>query len=658
MILPLEELTIQTFDDAKLDRPLAYIFKYNAARINNLQNKGAGAYWCINPQIDPENRSIENTKEFAFLGLDCDLAKQKDNRSSDELALGKIELFNKLTALPIPPSGIIESRNGLHPYWNFTDAESLETVERRNALNEYYQKILKNFSLLTGITSEGDNLCRVLRLPGTKHLKNPREPFEIKEIYPEGVPTTYKEFNQLYGVPEKATQSVQGLGRNVDTLRFNQLAGENGWDVYFGIGESEQRSFRGTMRSGRDDLLNAIAMSVHNKINNTEEANHCIKWINDQATEPMKDIRKFLTRKSEWVQAHPNNSVPNQETPTPRKIHELIPQRLDEWELEKRAGTTGYPELDGMIKGFIPKHLYTLTGKTNAGKTSFACNLAYRLALQGKKVLYLALEPDTAILDILATIATKKKYSDLTEEDLATIPANIDVFGNEVREFEQLKSALAVSSRYDLVIVDHIGYFVKGSADDSSYVQLQSELVQSLARLTKDIGNSILLIAHLNREGSKKTNPSIYDIKWSSAFEQDSTDVWILNRPDDPYIQDKPSNEGLLIVGKSKAGRTGTVKLKFTDQSGYITTQLEEYKISLEVPAKEFEKELDNFVPQQPLPESPTITPNSSIRIDNPTPEFSKALEKCSTCGTEIIQKDTIPTCPKCHPERVAVMKS
>lgn len=267
----------------------------------------------------------------------------------------------------------------------------------------------------------------------------------------------------------------------------------------------------------------------------------------------------------------------------PKNLHDMIPVRIEEWGLEKQASKTGYPELDGLIKGFVPKHLYTLTGKTNAGKTTFACNLAYRVAKQNKSVLYIALEPDTAIVDILASIATKKKYSDLTEEDLQLIPKNIDVFGSEIQTFAQLQLTLRSGMHYDLVIVDHAGYFIR-EANSSNFTQQQSQFVQSVARLAKETGNSILLIAHLSKEGSRKDQPTIYDISGSASYSQDSTEVLIFNRKADSFDEFKQSDQAVLIVGKTKSGRTGSIKFNFLEGSGYIKSEfennLEDYEIT------------------------------------------------------------------------------
>jgi RecA-family ATPase len=208
------------------------------------------------------------------------------------------------------------------------------------------------------------------------------------------------------------------------------------------------------------------------------------------------------------------------------------------------------------------------------------------------KVLYLALEPDTSILDVFATITTGKRFrrkgggiNCITAEDLEKgTPENIEITGSEVRTYEVLKDVILNNARYDLIVIDHIGYFSTDEAkkNDDSYLRDLQNLIQGIARLTKDSQNSILAVAHLNREGSKKKSPTMFDLKNSSSFEQDGTDVWILTRTEDPFDKFKPGNKGRLIVAKGKPG-SGSVKVNFHEDSALITTDEEERKSESEV---------------------------------------------------------------------------
>src|ERR1035437_1733101 len=134
--------------------------------------------------------------------------------------------------------------------------------------------------------------------------------------------------------------------------------------------------------------------------------------------------------------------------PRPRSISEVSEERRLEKELEAIAPSTGYPDLDQIIKGFVPTHTYTLTGETNVGKTSLACNFAVRVAKQGKKILYFALEPENTVVDYIASVRFDKKFEDLNDEELGFDDGNIHVFGkDEVSKIDDLVKIVKHSDR-------------------------------------------------------------------------------------------------------------------------------------------------------------------------------------------------------------------
>lgn len=255
----------------------------------------------------------------------------------------------------------------------------------------------------------------------------------------------------------------------------------------------------------------------------------------------------------------------------PTNIAQIIKERLQEKEGEKNAPSTGYKSLDLLIKGFIPGHLYTFTGETNVGKTSIACNFAYRMAMQGdRRILYFALEPDRGVADYLASIASQKRFDDLYPEDYELIPPGIDVFTKDVvRTMPDLVKVVMGGDRYDLIIVDHIGYFVKPEA--SNLYQEQANVIKELVGLAKKKRCAIMLIAHLNKQ--VKGTPTMNDISGSGAFKQDSTEVLIAIR--DKSAQDQfeltYQNTGYLLVAKTKSGKSGAIKITYTDGGGEVT---------------------------------------------------------------------------------------
>jgi replicative DNA helicase len=275
----------------------------------------------------------------------------------------------------------------------------------------------------------------------------------------------------------------------------------------------------------------------------------------------------------------------------PRTITEVALERKSEKELEKLAPKTGYPELDRIVVGFVPGHVYTVTGNTNVGKSSIACNFAERLRRQGKKTLYFALEPENTVVDYLASVRTAKMFTELTEEDVNFDDGNIGIYGKqEVSTLNDLISAVSNSkTRYDLIVIDHIGYFIQ---EKENWVQEQSRAIKKLAGLAKSKMVAILIIAHLRKRSTadkKDYTPTADDISGSGAFKQDSTEVMIIVRPNETNDPDNIilSNYGKLYVVKTKCGPNGTVNLMFATKKALIISpeemENEEYRKKLSI---------------------------------------------------------------------------
>lgn len=100
--------------------------------------------------------------------LFSNLSKER-HRQYKQLFMNRIE---ELSELGIVPSSIIETKNGFHVYFFVQQGTTLEQFAHAENLLIYClnaDKVVKNPN-------------RVLRVPGTRHLKNPNDPFEVKLI--------------------------------------------------------------------------------------------------------------------------------------------------------------------------------------------------------------------------------------------------------------------------------------------------------------------------------------------------------------------------------------------------------------------------------------------------------------------------------------------
>lgn len=258
-----------------------------------------------------------------------------------------------------------------------------------------------------------------------------------------------------------------------------------------------------------------------------------------------------------------------------RTLLEVAKERVKEKRLEKTAPSTGYKDLDFYILGFIPGHVYTLSGDTNSGKSTLALNFAYRVSQQNKKTLYFALEPENTVVDYLASIRLEKPFAELTEKDILYDDPNIRVCGKQqIQTIEDMIDEIQTSPRFDLVVIDHIGYF---TTNTSNLTAKQSDVMKDIAGLAKAKNCAIMLIQHLNKSKTDKASPE-NNITGSASFKQDATDVLILLRDKEENVFGAYTNKdtGAIMVRKAKtANPQGVVPVKFHSGTAVITDDYE-----------------------------------------------------------------------------------
>lgn len=322
---------------------------------------------------------------------------------------------------------------------------------------------------------------------------------------------------------------------------------------------------------GRTDALHKIACSVFTKYPK-EEGIQILLGINETYTPPVtkEEFEYQVGRAYDFVQSR-KDLIDGLDKPY--NLQNLIDIRREERKLEINPPKTGIPTLDYMVKGFVPKHTYTMTGTTNVGKTSLACVFAVNVANQNKRVLYLALEPDTGVIEYIASIVKDKKFEDLdpeTDYDFGDLPIEIYT-KKQVRSPQKLLEILEKSERYDLVIIDHVGYFVK---DASNINGDQANMMKVLAEIATSKLCSMLIIAHMRKPLNTKKDvmPTMDDISGSGSFKQDSTDVWIVhkNRDSSDTTGTKYLNTGFLLVAKSKNSASGAIPIKFGERKAGV----------------------------------------------------------------------------------------
>ena len=334
----------------------------------------------------------------------------------------------------------------------------------------------------------------------------------------------------------------------------------------------------GATRGSRDDSITRAAMSSAQRIvwNNSPYEFEVISLLSLNRTfDPPLDERLIEKKLKIAIEKAERERRARIITSKARSLQDMVTARIEDRKLEAEAPGTGLPELDKIIKGFVPKHYYTMTGDTNVGKTALALNFAYNLASAGKKVMYYALEPENTVVDYLASIRLKKPFDKVADSDLLWDCPNLSfaIKDDGIATLPALLKKIHDSERFDLVIIDHVGYFVRGGAN--SFVQEQSNLIKDIVQEAKRKKCAILGIAHIKKP-SKVANTeerviSDVDIAGSNAFRTDSTEVLIATRGKNS--DGSWANTGNIMVTKTKCSTKGggTVPIFFAPGGAKIS---------------------------------------------------------------------------------------
>lgn len=85
----------------------------------------------------------------------------------------KRQMHDKLLASPLVPSVIVETKRGYQAYWAAVDGKA----EHWNAI--VLERLVPHF----GSDANARDLCRILRVPGFLHLKDPADPFKVRCVW-------------------------------------------------------------------------------------------------------------------------------------------------------------------------------------------------------------------------------------------------------------------------------------------------------------------------------------------------------------------------------------------------------------------------------------------------------------------------------------------
>jgi replicative DNA helicase len=245
---------------------------------------------------------------------------------------------------------------------------------------------------------------------------------------------------------------------------------------------------------------------------------------------------------------------------------------------------TGFRHLDWYTAGFHPGDLVICAGRPGMGKTAFAMNIAInacRARQAPVAVFSLEMPKEQLARRLLCSEAgvdgNKLRTGRLSRDDwapltkaageLSDLPVWMDdTPGLTLMELRAKARRLKADKGLELIVVDYLQLMRSGMKSESREQEI-SEISRSLKGLAKELALPVLALSQLNRgvetRGNKDKRPQLSDLRESGAIEQDADTILFIYR--DEVYNPESTEKGVaeIIIGKQRAGPTGTVKCLF-----------------------------------------------------------------------------------------------
>jgi replicative DNA helicase len=268
----------------------------------------------------------------------------------------------------------------------------------------------------------------------------------------------------------------------------------------------------------------------------------------------------------------------------------------------------GTERLDRMLGGWKKGLYYVIAGRPGMGKSTVGPSLLMQTARHGHRVLYVSLEMTTDEITqrLLSDAAYSSDgnsvaYQDIAEQRLtdqqkwrlkqsaeyvSKQPFIIaDMPGLGVAGLRQLiKSMQRKHGTIDVVCIDHMGLLQPAQSYRGNKVAETEEVSNEMKRLAKDLDVAVVALMQLNRGAEQRDDkrPTLSDLRWSGAIEQDADVVLMLYR-EEYYIAHKKKPKAMtdaawaehkdavknrldVIIAKNRGGRTGDLRM-FADMA-------------------------------------------------------------------------------------------
>ncbi len=258
--------------------------------------------------------------------------------------------------------------------------------------------------------------------------------------------------------------------------------------------------------------------------------------------------------------------------------------------------TTGFTDLDDLMHGLYDGEMIVVGSGPGMGKTSFALNVMYHVAVKKRiPVVYFSLEHsaeqlysrllsiDSMVeLDHIKTgeMDDKEKLKiDISKKNLEQAPIHIidDVNTFKVSDIERKCIELKREENIGLIILDYFG-LIDADCDNITRLPLgdrrqqkKCEVSKKIKEMTMKLSVPVMVLTTLryhSLEMRKDHIPQMKDLRYLGSLETDADVVIFIHRDD--YYDEETYKRGIadIIIAKHRNGKIGSIELvwinKFT----------------------------------------------------------------------------------------------
>jgi len=239
---------------------------------------------------------------------------------------------------------------------------------------------------------------------------------------------------------------------------------------------------------------------------------------------------------------------------------------VDKWQ---NGLSTGYRELDEYFT-FMPEQMYLLSAPTHMGKTTVALNIASRVAMYDKNVLFCSLEQGLFIEPRIRS-------------SVGIMPPTLSILTSDklIRTKDLIETISQIPDRIQLLVIDHLHFMEKDTKN--GITGAIDNMIIDLQNTAKTLEIPILIISHL-RKLNEDREPTLDDLRDSSSLSQvPSVVMQLYVRKTDDKVTHRDT--GAFLIRKNRVtGKLGRLNYKIAE-SGEVTfsefTGFEDKKITV-----------------------------------------------------------------------------